>query len=39
MLLVTDKQGKPVHGLKPQDLVVTEDGKPQRIVGFEEQGP
>ncbi len=37
--MVTDKQGKPVHGLKPQDLVVLEDGKPQRIVGFEEHGP
>ena len=36
---VTDKSGKPVHGLKPQDLVVTEDGKPQGIVGFEEHGP
>jgi VWFA-related protein len=37
--LVTDKSGRPVHGLKPQDLVVTEDGKPQRIVGFEEHRP
>jgi VWFA-related protein len=38
-VVVTDKQGKPVHGLKAQDLVITEDGKPQRIVGFEEHGP
>lgn len=36
---VTDKSGRPVHGLKPQDLVVTENGKPQRIVGFEEHRP
>ena len=36
---ITDKSGRPVHGLKPRDLVVTEDGKPQRIVGFEEHSP
>jgi len=36
-LVVTDKDGHPVHGLKPQDITVLEDGKPQSIVAFHEQ--
>ena len=35
--VVTDKQGRPVHGLKAQDFVLQEDGKPQQIRGFEER--
>jgi VWFA-related protein len=36
-LIVTDKQGRPVHDLKPQDFTVLEDGKPQAIVSFRER--
>lgn len=38
-VLVTGKLGQPVHGLKPQDFLVLEDGKPQQVRGFEERGP
>ena len=38
-VLVTDKAGKPVHGLKAADFTVLEDGKAQQVRGFEERGP
>ena len=38
-VLVTDKAGQPVHGLKAGDFNVLEDGKPQQVRGFEERGP
>jgi VWFA-related protein len=31
-VVVTDKQGKPVPGLRPEDFVVEENGKSQKIV-------
>ena len=34
-LVVTDKKGTPVRGLKRENLSVTEDGVPQSIVSFE----
>ena len=33
-VIVTDKKGKPVLDLKPEDFTVTEDGKPQAIESF-----
>jgi VWFA-related protein len=33
-VIVTDKQGNPVHDLKQEDFEVTEDGKPQTIQTF-----
>ena len=38
-IVVTDKNGAPVRGLKPSDFAVTEDGKPQRVDYFEEHAP
>ena len=38
-VVVTDKSGKPVHGLKGHDFTVVEDRKAQQITGFEERGP
>lgn len=38
-VVVTDKNGQPVHDLKGQDFTVLEDGKPQSVVNFEEQRP
>jgi VWFA-related protein len=38
-VIVTDKNGNPVHGLKSADFLVLEDGKPQPVRGFEERGP
>jgi VWFA-related protein len=38
-VVVTDDNGQPVHGLKPQDFTVIEDGKPQHVTGFQEQRP
>lgn len=35
-VLVKDKAGNSVHGLKPHDFVVLEDGKRQQVKGFEE---
>lgn len=36
-LTVTDRNGLPIEGLTANDLVVTEDGMPQKIVVFEFQ--
>ncbi len=33
-VVVTDKQGKPVPGLRPEDFVVEENGKQQKISTF-----
>lgn len=38
-VLLKDKAGKPVHGLKADDFVVLEDGKRQQLKAFEEHGP
>ena len=38
-VVVTDKSGKPVHGLKAHDFTVLEDGKAQQVRGFDERGP
>lgn len=35
-VVVTDKSGKPVTGLKPDDFEVLEDGKRQKITNFDE---
>jgi VWFA-related protein len=34
-VVVTDKQGHPVHGLKKSDFIVKEDKKPQTVLTFE----
>ncbi len=34
-LVVTDKKGNAIRGLKQQDLTVLEDGTPQSVVSFE----
>jgi VWFA-related protein len=34
-IVVTDKQGNPVKGLRKEDFTVTEDKKPQKILSFE----
>jgi VWFA-related protein len=36
-VVVTDKAGKPIHGLKQSDFTVLEDGKPQKLSVFEFQ--
>ncbi|HKE24461.1 MAG TPA: VWA domain-containing protein [Bryobacteraceae bacterium] len=33
---VTDAKGRPVHGLRPDDIRISEDGIPQRIAAFAE---
>lgn len=33
-VIVTDGKGEPVLDLKPEDFVVTEDGKPQQVQSF-----
>jgi len=33
-VVVTDKQGKPISGLRPEDFVVEENGKAQKIAGL-----
>lgn len=33
-LLVTDRQGRPVRGLRATDFVITEDGTPQQVGHF-----
>ena len=35
-VVVTNKDGRPVHGLKAPDFEVTEDGESQRVASFEE---
>ena len=35
-VVVLDKQGNPVLGLKEQDFQVSEDGKPQSVLSFDE---
>jgi VWFA-related protein len=35
-VVVTDKSGKHLHGLKQEDFEVLENGKPQKITAFEE---
>jgi VWFA-related protein len=32
---VTDRSGKPIAGLKPEQFSLTEDGKPQRVSSFD----
>ncbi len=34
-VVVTDKTGNAVRGLKPEDMTVLEDGQPQNVVSFE----
>ena len=34
---VKDKNGNPIEGLKPDDFIVSEDGKPQKITTFQYQ--
>jgi VWFA-related protein len=34
-IVVQDKDGNPVHGLKQNDFVVQEDGKDQRVLSFD----
>ena len=36
-VVATDDNGEPVHSLGPHDFTLLEDGKPQRITGFQEQ--
>ncbi len=38
-VVVSNGNGEAVHDLKQQDFTVLEDGKPQTIVGFDEQRP
>jgi len=37
-VVVTDKQGKPITGLRPEDFVVEENGKTQKISTFATPG-
>lgn len=34
-VVVTDSNGKPVHGLTKQDFAIAEDGKPQVVLSFD----
>src|ERR1035437_4823818 len=38
-VVVSNSNGDPIHDLKARDFSVLEDGKPQTIVGFDEQRP
>jgi VWFA-related protein len=33
-VMISDPQGKPVHGLQPWDFQLTDDGKPAKILSF-----
>ena len=37
-VVLNDASGRPIQGLKKEDFVISEDGKPQSIVAFEEHG-
>jgi VWFA-related protein len=37
-VVVVDGDGHPVHGLKPSDFALTEDGVPQGLASFKESG-
>ena len=37
-VVITDAAGRAVHGLKKQDFSISEDGKPQSMLAFEERG-
>jgi VWFA-related protein len=36
-IVVVDDHGNPVKGLNPSDLIVTEDGSPQKLLSFAEK--
>ena len=38
-VIVTDKDGRPIHGLKADDFTILENGRPQHVKGFEEYRP
>jgi VWFA-related protein len=38
-VVLTDAAGRPVHGLKKEAFTISEDGKPQTILGFDERLP
>jgi VWFA-related protein len=38
-VVVTDKAGNPLHGLKAHDFTILENGTPQHVKGFEEHRP
>src|ERR1700732_1351812 len=38
-VVVTDSKGQPVPDLKPADFTLLEDGKPQKISGFNFEHP
>ncbi len=38
-VVATDASGRPVTDLKPEDLTVLENGKPQKLIGFSFQQP
>ncbi len=38
-VVVTDRAGNPVHGLKAHDFTILENGTPQHVKGFEEHRP
>lgn len=38
-VVVSNGNGDPIHDLKEQDFTVLEDGKPQKIVSFDEERP
>lgn len=35
-IVVTEKDGKPAKGLRPESFAIAEDGHPQKVVSFEE---